>query len=171
MRYHATFRYASRSTANVEAVKAYVGQEPGFPRLRVAYVPIPNGSGKPEIVIRKGQVTVTSDKGKPGEVQRVGYLFERFGDVVTDTPGVVAAILKKDGGDSTGYKMMCGANESVATFSAKKIVEKVQFYLNEYDNHDEWFHGVIGYRFDGQTSFNSYLKKRKERIRRTKGKP
>lgn len=166
-----TFRYSTRSTRNLKAVKKYTGQEGGFPRLRVAYIPIPNDSGKPAVTVSKsGKVKVVTNSGGAGEIQRVGYLFGEHGSVVTDTANVVKSILKEDAGASDAFRMMCGKNESSSSVTKEFVLEKVQFYLNEYDNADQWFFGVIGYSFSGQANFSEYLKQRKEKPRKPRGK-
>lgn len=168
--FRATYRYSTKSKRNLKLVQQFVAQEPGFPGMKVAYVPIPNGSGKPDIRIRNGKVTVTTNKGEAGEVIRTGYLFDQYGDVLEDASKVVKAILKDDDGDSIAFRMMCGVNESSQSVSKKFVDETVQFYLNEYDNTDKWFFGIVGYSFAGQASFSEYLNKRKEKPRKPKGK-
>ena len=166
-----TYTYRSRSKAKLEAVKKYTAQEPGFPGLRVAYIPIPNGSGKPNVKVnRKGKVVVVTNKGQAGEVERVGYLFDNYGDVLTDPDGVAQAIIEDDNGKSDSFKMMCGNNESTEAVSGKFINETINRYLETYDNTEKWFFGVIGYSFEGQASFSEYLAKRKEKPRKPKGK-
>lgn len=165
-----TFRYSTTSRANLESVKKYTGQESGFPGLRVAYIPIPNGSGKPKVKVRKGKVTVTTNSGGAGEVERVGYIFDQYGDVLQNTDATIKAIMREDAGQSVAFKMMCGKNESSQSVSKKFVNELVKHYLDEYDNADKWFFGIIGYSFDGQASFSEYLKQRKEKPRKPKGK-
>lgn len=173
-----TYRYTSKSPQRLDAVKKYTGQEPGFPGLKAAYIPIPNGSGKPKVSVSKsGKVKVTTNSGGAGEIDRVGYLFENYerkdgnGDtvtVLTDPDKIVKAILKDDNGKSTEFKMMCGANESSESVSKKFVDETVRRYLDEYDNAEKWFFGIIGYSFQGQASFDDYLKRRKEKPRAKK---
>lgn len=163
-----TSRYSTKSARNLDAVKKYVGQEPGFPRLRVAYIPIPNGTGKPKVTIKRGKVTVTTNRGQSGEVNRTGYLFDDFGDVSEDSDAVAKRIIKDDAGTSQSFKMMCGQNESIASFSKEFLAERIRHYLDAYDNTEKWFHGVVGYRFEGQATFREYQKLRKEFTRKTK---
>jgi len=176
-----TYRYTSRSKSNLEAVQKYTAQEKGFPRLKAAYIPIPNGSGKPKIKIRKGQVTVITNSGKDGEIERVGYLFENYGGeyeglsdggyTIRNADDVVNAILKADDGQSKSFKMMCGPNESSESVSKKFVNETVKRYLTEYDNAHKWFFGIIGYSFSGQASFAEYQNARKVKPRAPKANP
>ncbi len=165
-----TQRYVSKSPQSLKAVQAYTGQEKGFPGLKAAYIPIPNGTKAKVRVSKSGKVKVTTNSGDMGEIQRTGYLFEKYGDVASDPSGVVEAILVDDAGASVRFNMMCGANESSVAFSKKYVEQEVLRYLNEYDETEKWFRGIIGYSFDGQADFDTYLAKRKEKPRRAKNK-
>lgn len=150
-----------------QAQKA-TGQPKGFPGFKVAFVPV-SGEGKAKVRLSKtGKLTVT-DKN----ISRKVYLFEEYerepGETLLNSDNTVSRILK-DAKNTDNFVLMCGEHESKIAVKPEELQEQVENFFQTYGDAEEWFHGVIGYRFKAQSDFKAYKAAKASSKRRRKSK-
>lgn len=68
------------------------------------------------------------------------------------------------------FKSICGEHEEISgERPADFLAETMEEYVQTYADHDKWFNGFIGYKFQRQESFKEY-KRRRGLSRRNKSK-
>ncbi len=151
-----TVVYRPRDKRKLKPAQAYAQMDPRESKWRVAFIP-----GVPGTKVRiRGKRVTTYDK----HIERVIWYFKHFeryrGERARNPKAVADRILKKDK-LSKRFRGLCGKSETEGTWDRNLLWKLLDNFTHSYGNHNDWFHGVVGYRFNKQTSFRAYRKARR----------
>lgn len=148
--------FAPRSKSHLKISQKYSQHRSGFPKFKVAFIPT-DGSVTPKVKFtKKGEMRVIQ-KG----VEKQAF-FLSLNTLLTDPKGAMDSITQATGFDT--FTIMAGTHEIFSLLGdSATIADEIAKKQKKYDNHREWLHGVIGYKFKKEDQLIDYVNERRRK--------
>ena len=141
----------AKSSEKLKALQYFAGHVPGKIRLKVAFVPVADGTVKTRVKATKknGEWSITVSDRYATRTIHLFRTYEKSVKAFLENPRrVIDKILTKDAARTFG--VICGKYEIAHQYLAMDLADQIDKLVAKYANAGEWLHGVASYRYTNQ---------------------
>lgn len=152
---HPHYAYKPRSQERRKAAEKFANQK-GLNGLKAVFIPVKKDGEKPNLKFKDGEMYYTDDNTEI-------HAAEFNKQALLKDPNKEINRAKKELKGSNYFTVMCGKHESIKHIRDKDTInELIIQWQTQYKETEKWLNGLYGYKTKNQSSFNEYMKAKKE---------